>query len=365
MAELHLTTGKAEFVKRRKENGELEDICLCDLNADFSLACVGQVYGENLNEVIKNNGAYDEGNITKYRKEGIIDGRCTYCYEKRKNWGKITPKIIGEKTRQEFEKKKPKIIRIGKETECGHFFYKEQLKQFLELCKEYGTKVIFPTKALSFYENIAKLLIDTKSVLNYSLCRDESEPGIVSQGFSNMWRVQQAKKYLDEGVNASATLTCDVTNSLEGNLKKGFAINEMLTAKDQGIPIRLLPLRIYSKQFCLEATGEKWEEIILKDENQEHFDFGFKWKYLRVGGNKAIPLLIHKDFQKIISEGVGVCGRVGDFEYCDLCNLTKNARIKFHVSELAEIKRSKNKLKYKRYKTKKEVSEDKSQGNLF
>jgi hypothetical protein len=365
MAQLHLTTGKAEFVKRKKPNGELENICLGEYNADISTACPAQVYGKHILEVIKNNGAYDEGNIEKYRKEGTIDGRCTYCYEKRKNWGKITPKEIGEKTREEFETKKPAIIRMAKETECGHYFYQEQLKQFLELCKEYGTKVIFPTKALEFDEEIAELLIETKSVLNYSLCRDESEPGIVSQGFSNAWRVQQAIKYFGAGVNTTATLTCDITNSIDGNLKRGFAIDEMLNAKDMGVPTRLLPLRIYSKKVCLEATGRKWEEIVLQNKDQEHFDFGFEWRYIRVGGNKLIPLFFHNDFQKLADEGIGVCGRIGDYEYCDHCNLHENVRIKFPISELAEVKRSKNKLKYKRYKTKKEITEDKTQIELF
>ena len=365
MKQLHLTTGKGEFVKRKKENGELEDICLCHLNADLSTACPGQVYGEHILEVIKNNGAYDEGNIEKYREEGKIDGRCVYCYEKRKNWGKITPKIIGKKTREEFEKKKPKIIRMAKETECGHYFYKEQLKQFLELCKEYGTSLIFPTKALSFDDQIAELLIETKSVLNYSLCNDKFEPGLVSQGFLNIWRVQQAVRYDKAGVNTTTTLTCDVTDSFENNLQRGFAINEMLNAKESGVITRILPLRIYSKKVCLEATGRKWEEIILPNRLSKYFDFGFEWRYIKVGGNKAIPLFLHDDFKKLVGEGIGVCGQIGEQEYCDHCNLHKRVRIVVPTEELAEVKRSGQKLKYKKYNTKKEIAEDKNQGILF
>ena len=352
MVQLQLVKGKAEFVKRKKPNGELEDICLCDWNADFAFACIGQVHGTLLNEVIKNNGCYDKEKISEHRKEIGIDKRCDYCYAKRKNWGKVTPKIIGEKTKEQFEIEKPKIIRIGKNTECGHYFYRLQLLEFLELCKEYGTQIIFPNKMLDFNEKVAVLLRETNSVLNYSLCNDKLEKGAVSQGFTNSWRAEQAERYANEGVNTTVTLTCDVTNSFEGNLERGFAIEEALNSQRRFITLRLLPLRLNSKKVCLEATGKTWGDIVMPTNYENVLDFGIDWRYSKKGNNEAIPLFFHKDFQGLVNES-GICGRVGDTEYCDECNLREDVRIEFPASELIQVKRYVTKMTYKRYKAKK------------
>jgi hypothetical protein len=361
MAQLQLAKGKAEYVKRTKPNGELEDICLCGYNADFSAECIEQVHGSLLSEVIKNNGSYDQDKIDGYRKNIGLDFRCIYCYAKRKNWGKITLKIIGNKTRLQFEKEKPKIIRLGKNTECGHFFYTPQLIKFLELCKEYETQVIFPNKALKFDEKIAALLRGTNSVLNYSLGNDRFERGAVSQGFTNSWRAEQARMYGNAGVNATITLTCDVTSSLKENIARGFAIEEALNAQRQGITLRLLPLRLTSKKVCLEATGKKWGEIVIPTKDGDILDFGIEWRYLKKGNNEAVPLFFHEDFQKMVDEGIGVCGRVGEIEYCDECNLTKDIRISFPASELTQVKRYITKRTYKRYKGK--INPQKSDDN--
>jgi len=352
MVQLQLVKGKAEFVKRKKPNGKLEDICLCDWNTDFAFACIGQVHGSLLNEVVKNNGCYDKEKIAQHKEDVGIDKRCNYCYAKRKNWGKVIPKIIGEKTREQFEIEKPKIIRLGKNTECGHPFYRPQLLEFLELCKEYGTKIIFPNKMLEFDAKVAALLRQTNSVLNYSLCNDKFEGGAVSQGFTNSWRLKQAEKYTFAGVNTTVTLTCDVTNSLDGNLERGFAIINALDARDEGLVLRFLPLRLNSKKVCLEVTGKTWGDIIMPANYKDVLDFGIEWRYLKKGNNEAVPLFFHEDFKKLISEGIGICGRVGEIEYCDECNLKENVRIKFPASELTQIKRYINKMTYKRYKEK-------------
>jgi DNA repair photolyase len=354
MSQLQLSKGKAEFIKRQKPDGTIEDICICEDNADFSFACIGQVHGSLLDEVIRNNGCYDKDKICQHRQTVGIDQRCEYCYAKRKNWGKVIPKEIGKKTRQQFEEEKPKIIRLGKNTECGHFFYHKQLIQFLELCKEYGTSIIFPTKMLSFEKEIANLLQSTNSVVNYSICNDSFEIGAVSQGFSNEWRIEQAKRYQNEGVNTTSTLTCDITNSLEENLKYGFAIKEILSAKEQGLTLRLLPLRLNSKKICLKATGKKWEDIVMPKIWKDTLDFEFEWLYEKKRNNEAIPLFFHHDFKELTLSGIGICGKVGKMEYCDKCNLEKETRICFHEREIPQREKYANKLTYKRYNNKKE-----------
>ena len=58
MVSLKLTEGKGEFVRRKLPSGEIQDVCKCKWNADFAKACIAQVHGAYLNEVIRNNGKY-------------------------------------------------------------------------------------------------------------------------------------------------------------------------------------------------------------------------------------------------------------------------------------------------------------------
>lgn len=222
---------------------------------------------------------------------------------------------------------------------------------FLNLCKEHETKVIFPNKMLEFDKKIARSLIKTNSVLNYSNCRDKSEVGAVTQGFTNRWRILQAEKYADAGVNTTITITCDVTQSFEDNERRGFSIGEALEAETKGMTIRLLPLRIKSKKFCYEVTENRWEEVIRPKDYENFLNFGM-WHYSKKGNNEAIPLFLHEDFQKLVDRGIGICGGVGEIEYCDKCNLEKNIRIMFPKSELAQVIYLPGKLRYKRHSKK-------------
>ena len=337
MTELYLNSGKGEFVRRKLPSGQIRSVCLCTLNADFSKACIGQVHGTLLNEVIENNGQYDEGNLQKYRGEGRLDNRCAYCYAKRKNWGKVTPKIIGAQIRKEFMEKRPSVIRIGKSTECGHYFYEKELIKFLRLCREFGTKTIFPTKMLKFSRELSDLLKETNSVVNYSICNDKLEPGAVSQGYTNSWRISQAEEYAGDGVNTTLTLTCDVTQSFLENARRGFTIDEIFESEQKGMKIRILPMRLRSKKLFRYITGKETGELVRPTEYGDLLDFGIIWRYLRRSNNELVPLFFHSDFQKLVDREVGVCGRVGDFEYCDKCNLKERVRIKFPVKELIKI----------------------------
>jgi len=61
------------------------------------------------------------------------------------------------------------------------------------------------------------------------------------------------------------------------------------------------------------------------------------WRYYRKGNNEAYPAFLHKDFQRLVDSGAGVCGTIGEEEYCDKCNLIKNVRIKFPVKEIPKM----------------------------
>lgn len=370
MVSIKLTSGKAEFVKR-KVGDKIIEVCLNKYNADFSFNCMGQVHGGNLIEVINNNGAYSKGSIQIYRKKGIYDCRCFYCFAKllggkkgrRGNLGKVTPKTIGKRTREEFEKYQPKIIRLGKLTECGHPFYVPLFMDYLELCEEFGSRVIMINKMLPFGkqgirsinlprelkkkipvgEKIAEKFKETNSVIHYSLGWDDLEIGACSQGFTNKWRIQQAERFYKERVNTTLTSVCDVTGSIKKNVGQGSSIRDVLKSREKtGITFRIIPVRIISKKVAPKITGFDWEVLqnpfinylfpdgkVLEDLRQ---------KYRRRGDSQLVPMYFHPDFQSLINEGIGVCGNVGNYEYCDKCNLFGDERIVFPVSELVKVK---------------------------
>src|SRR3989344_1310035 len=147
-----LNRGKADFIRRLAPgNTKPQDVCLLKWNVEFSVkGCAAIVPYNLLQEVADNNGGYLPGNLERYRKAGVVDERCLYCYAMRRNSGNVRPKVVNEKTRADFKSILPKIIRIGKLTEGGHPLYYKTMMDFLDLCREFGTSVIFTTKMLPF-----------------------------------------------------------------------------------------------------------------------------------------------------------------------------------------------------------------------
>lgn len=367
---ISLKSGKADFVTRRLPNGKKEKVCLCDYNADFSVrGCISQVPGHLVQDVIDNNGQYSEEVKKKLRDENngkLPSEQCLYCYAKRHNYGRVTPIGVGEKTRKDFEEKKPEFVRVGKNNEAGHPLYRDNLLEFMELCKEFGSRVILIQKMLEFDKRVARLFQKTDSVIQYSIGWDKLEPGACSQGFTNAWRIKQARKYARAGVNTTLTIVCDVTSSIEDNIKRGNAIGLALRKTKTDITRRLIPLRIEDKRVCLETTGMDWEEVkhskpfpedghasFLSDEYTEELERAAdQIPYSLEAGGKLIARFFHPDFHGF-RDSLSVCGRVGDTEYCDKCNLGLE-RVSFPVSELVKVQYADEKRESrKKYREKK------------
>lgn len=380
-ASLGLVSGKGDFVRRRLPDGSVENICLGLHNADLSVGgCISQVPCELIPEVIAHNGEYAKGNLKIYRREKKnLDNRCDYCYAKgtgRGNWGKVTPRNVDNNTRKHFERERPEYARLSKATEGGHVFYIPTLLQFLEICKEFQTQIIFPTKMFPFGREdlkriqLPKSLIDkipsggelayklqtVGGVIHYSIGYDRFESGVVAQGFTNEWRIKQAEKYFKSGMNTTLTLVCDVTASIKENIKSGSSIEEVLKLREKiGIPFRIIPLRINSRRFAQKVTGKSYEALlgINVPEEQLRLSLGISEgikRYRRRPNNELDPNILHPDFQKLYEEGMGICGKIGELEYCDKCNLQGNTRIAFPISEIVpvEYKRDEKKRRIRR-----------------
>ena len=261
MASLRLTPGKADFVKRKRADGTIQDVCLLKWNVDFSQGCIAQVHPCHLDEVLANNGKYAPGNYDRYRADKTGDKRCKYCYAWKKNSGPVLSRTVDKWTRKDFEEHRPKFVRFGKNSEPGHPFYFSEFMKAVDLCTEFGARPIITTKMLPFgiegaretanYANngndyisrfterqnmpsgkeIAAKLIDARTSLLFSLGYDQIELGPRLQGFSNQWRLEQARKYHSTGVNTSLTVVCDVTDSIENNVSRGSFIKHALEEK--------------------------------------------------------------------------------------------------------------------------------------
>jgi len=377
--------GKGAAVRRSLPSGEIVNICECRYNADFSRGCIGMVDVSLLQEAIDNHGKYAPGNLDKYKAADLTNNKCTYCYAY-SNTGNILPRKVNEKTRASFLEHEPDVIRIGKLTEPGHPYYHQTLMAFLDLCCEYGSALIFPNKMLAFGidgvresqerardknsvnlrlaqrlemasgEVIAKKLRDTHSTLLYSLGWDSEEKGAVSQGFTNDWRINQALAYSKAGVNTSLTIVCDVTSSIEENHQRGSPIKRALGLKDC-LNVRLLPLRPKAKNMPIICGGSR-EELRGDATNPPLPGMGdllhiAQPHYAKRGNQEDYALVLHSDFQELKEQGMGICGTVGETEYCDKCNLEKyskeESRVEFPASEIPPIdysnkKGKKNKL---------------------
>ncbi len=111
---IRLFGGKADFLRIKPEFiVELESmlvsgsdsICFCEYNGDVTDGCMAQDLGDKVEEVIKNGGKYaSKENFKLYLKQGITNQRCTYCYAKRHNGGRTTPKKVDKNDFPSFRK---------------------------------------------------------------------------------------------------------------------------------------------------------------------------------------------------------------------------------------------------------------------
>lgn len=194
-----LTGGKQEFVPS----------CSLEANIDFGKGCISSwIPGE---------GAHFDGqsfvNFFSY-----LWGECDYCYAESKH--KLFPKTIYKFDQQRLLEElrgqarlitgsnqilgRPvDILRFGKRTEPWTPFTQNQFMQTLEAMVQTGTKGVLTTKFLPFIPEVVELLKRTNSNLLYSIGFDELEIGPVAYGCDNRFRVEQAIKYKEAGVNSS------------------------------------------------------------------------------------------------------------------------------------------------------------------
>jgi hypothetical protein len=194
---------------------------------------------------------------------------------------------------------------------------------------------------------------------------------VCSQGFTNKWRINQSRKYFDLKVNSVLTVTSDITSSISDNELCGNFIREALLAREKwGIEVRVVPLRPPSEYVVRAIMNKNWDDMRLSREERKYL-VELKTREVLPGceefrdaeiarleakpyfqprekNKELVPRFMHSDFQKLMDDGIGFCGRIGDLEYCDKCNLVQE-RISFHADELSPVED----IRYKKSRKKK------------
>lgn len=224
---------------------------------------------------------------------------CDYCYAKYlyKN-NSYRPKDIKESEFAKIANKYPaRILRLGKNVDCGHKRVREQLYQVLEYCIKYKMRPVVTTKLLEYDRKVGALVAQARGVVHISLGRDEDESGAVLQGATNKWRLAQAAKYLRAGVPTQVRIVADVTLPMSDFHRK--AVKLMGGSKG----VLLTPLHYTNKKHF-----ESYRQDITWEAAKETGLFTYSHGDLR-------PNRFHDDW-KMTKER---CGLVGDKEYCNNC----------------------------------------------
>jgi hypothetical protein len=212
-----------------------------------------------------------------------------------------------------------KFIRFGKRTEVGATYNRPQLTTILEACKETGARPIFPTRFLEFSKELVPLLKATKTQLLSSLGYDELEPWIRFYGFDNNWRMEQARKYREAGVNANIYLTIEATNApTEENMRV------ISFGQRHNIPIQLLPVRINTEEVAQAITGQSKRSLLQSVDQTTYELIGNKviGGYERYGNSTISPLYIHGSWLKMVDGSNGfirLCHHNSETLWCGGC----------------------------------------------
>ena len=313
-----LTGGKQIFVPT----------CELDANIDFGKGCISAwVPGEN--------ASFDGKNFVNFYSYPF--GECDYCYAEDQH--KSFPKSVYEfdlarlkkelkgECFLEFGKEKAlgrpvKTLRFGKRTEPWAGFNSQEFIETLEAMTETRTRGVIPTKFLPFNPVVSELLRKTNSSIIYSIGFDEFELGACRHGCNNEFRIEQARKYHESGVNSNLYLL------IVAHLPPGERETSILEfALKNSIPVQLLPMRFKRKDIASKVTGQDWGRLKesraqlelpgLDEENRG----GYKAKYGRL-----ICQDINPQWLKMIGDNHGrirMCHHDDRMAYCGTCFLNE------------------------------------------
>jgi hypothetical protein len=221
--------------------------CILDLNLDASTWCFS--------------GITPEGFLAPWQ-------RCLYCYasvydqyESNKDYPivwdinrkQLLEKLTDAVKTRRSQGKPSRYVRFGKMMDMGAPHLHDSLLQALAAMKKFHLSAIFPTKALTFYSDLADSLRTTGSSLLMSLDNDELSPGMVAHGMTQDERIRVAQEYSRRGVKTSFYCLVDASQKDGGPLFE----ESYRRALESGLSVQVLPLRVYSRRRNKKDISEK------------------------------------------------------------------------------------------------------------
>ncbi len=356
-----LQGGKQDFVYK----------CWLEANIDYNGDCITRfVPGANASF----DGTYF------YNYFSFPWGECEYCYSEAKHGKKGGfPKEMYDFTKQRLTEEikggcklihnseetlgRPvKMLRFGKRTESWTPFTKDKFSETLEVMVDVGTRGVIPTKLLPFDPFLAKLFRGTNSTLLYGVSPfSKFEFGAVEiYGSTNEWRMEQARKYAEAGVDSQYYLLC------AANLPPGeFEKKVLADAERNKMIVQVLPLRHKNKDLCFRMTGENWDFLKNKHPNQEKLFLKENEASYIYFDNQLVLKKIHPEWEKIIGNNRGrvkMCHHDDYTIYCGGCSAKGGGIFKNGKHNRKDLEKKPKKRKKSR-KPKKE--EDPNQKKLF
>lgn len=302
--------------------------CLCYANLDFSKGCV-------TSWLALDNADFDGKTFTNYVLSP--EGRCEYCYVWKEN--KPFPKSIVEFDKKQLIKelngecylepnsdkifgKKVEFLRFGQLTEPYSEFTKESFIQALEAMTETKTKGIIATKFLPFKENehIKDLLIKTNSAVLYGYTGlNHLESGATSFGSTDEWRVEQAIKYKEAGVNSGLFFQIRAHSSLTDREREVIDL-----AGKHNLPIQFIPTRPKNKKIVAKIIPDISWDFLKGYKGQGHLTLdGLETgAYEPLGNNSLISRLIHSDYLRLVKDKpdlFSICNHNSEIVHCGGC----------------------------------------------
>jgi len=340
-----LKSGKQEFV----------DKCILTANIDFGEGCITSwVPGEG--------ASFDKSRGIFRNYFHFPWGECDYCYSARSHkhfpaafYAFDQAQLIGELKGDcclkfgspEIFGKHVKFLRFGKRTESYTPFTDEEFRMTLEamLIAGEGRKIthgIIPTKFLPFDREIAQLLKRTGSSVLYSIGLDGFELGACAWGRNNQWRIEQATKYYEEGVNSSLYLLM-AAHAPPREREKAI----LKFAEEKNLSIQLLPFRFKTKELAMQIAGIDWDILLDKTHGGTQFDLleevdtecmKYRGSYNRVP-NGIVPKVsrINPVWMKLVGDNNGrirMCHHDSDCTLCGGCWQKKGVYCKNKKTEL-------------------------------
>lgn len=303
--------------------------CGLEANLDFLEWCPTQFIPEA--------GAYFDGK-NFFNFFHMIHGECVYCYMEGFHGApaKTGKEVDQQRLKQELLEgrvllrgDKPirfgrpiRILRFGKNSESYTPYTHDDFMMSLETCAQTGTNGVVPTKFLPFSEEIYQLLKRTGSVSLHSVNGNPKiatlEEGAIKLGSTVNWRLEQALKYKERGLDNSIYL------SIIAHLPPTPGDIEILNIADYGrkLKVQLLPLRM-KPSLVSALTGETFKHL-KGNKNQPKMGFvdSDQSSTHVQEGNRLLARKIHPFWLKLIQQNNGrirMCHHNDEIAYCGLC----------------------------------------------